>query len=73
MAWKCKECGGEIHAIVTLSISKTFTLSKNGGLKKCLTRKPSEETTGINYFCDKCNNYWENGTQLEDIAEWVKD
>ena len=67
--WKCKCCGGKIYAIVSSVRSRTFTLGKSGTPEKCL-RIYNEETTGINYFCNECDSYWENGTKLKDIAEW---
>lgn len=72
MAWRCKKCSGKIYAIVTSEQSKTFTLGKDGTPKRCL-RKYNEETIGINYFCNECDSYWEDGTKLKDIAEWVEE
>ena len=70
--WKCKKCGGKIYAIITSRQSKTFTLGKDGTPEKCL-RKYNEETIGINYFCNECDIYYENGTNLKDVAKWVED
>lgn len=70
--WKCKECGEKICATVTSNRTKICTLGKNGEPERCL-KKFKEETTIIKYFCDKCREYWKNGTKLEDIAEWEED
>lgn len=72
MAWRCKKCGGKIYAVVTSEQSKTFTLGKDGTPKRCL-RKFNAETIGINYFCDECDKYYEDGTKIKDIAEWEED
>lgn len=67
--WHCKECDGNIKAIETRNISRTYTLDKNGDLKKC-TQKTIGDTEGINYFCEKCDCTHDVGIKLKDIANW---
>lgn len=76
--WKCKECNGEIIAMVEIVNSFDFTLDKNRniGLYKhhgteTFEQVLKENTTGI--CCDKCGNGRNTIDELEEIAVWEED
>lgn len=74
MSWVCKKCGGELEAISTKTYSNTHKILKNGNVGKITYKDKIGETVAINYICEKCDTYYDDGlfTNIEDIGVWKK-
>ncbi|MGL4969615.1 MAG: hypothetical protein ACRCXX_09685 [Cetobacterium sp.] len=71
MAWRCKECGGVLKVIVTRSYSDTHGINVHGDpVERPLKKDRSGETIGNNIFCDKCEAYYEDGENVENVGVW---
>jgi hypothetical protein len=60
--WKCKECGGRVHAYY----GGTVDLGKNGYMIESTERDKSIDL----YVCE---NNCDTGHNLDDIADWVEE
>lgn len=73
MAWKCRVCGGDLRVIVTRSFSNTYKMGEDG----FPTTRPSlkdvaGEEIGRNIFCKKCDAYYEDGVDAQEVGVWKK-
>lgn len=66
MAWRCKECGGEIVAELELLKSNNF-ITKD---KKVFLKDANINI--IDFYCKECGN-WTTEEELEDMAYWEED
>ncbi|MGL6065912.1 MAG: hypothetical protein ACRC0R_02460 [Cetobacterium sp.] len=73
MAWKCKECGGNLLVIVTVSYSNTHKIDKDGDPSRRTGHKDtSGEHIGNNIFCEDCNVYCDTDENVENVGVWKK-
>lgn len=73
MAWKCKQCGGEIVNITTRLNSTLSEIKKDGGIGKRYAHKKHDFVYEEKLKCLECGEYTlGTGTQaLKRVAEWI--
>ncbi|MGL5778833.1 hypothetical protein [Cetobacterium sp.] len=73
MTWICRLCGGKLRVIVTKHYSNTHNIDVSGkATKRAAFKDESGETIGENYYCKKCDIYYEDGTLIKNIGVWNK-
>lgn len=64
--WKCKECGGKNFYETISGGSQTSVFNKEGECIECYYQELDYDEV----CCQHCDN---NGTCIQDIAEWVEE